>query len=127
MSFATLTNIATALFCAAVLVQSVRMMRSLKAVKDGALTQVVEALDKSTAQARAVLSEMKATLGSECIANARLVEEARALREELGVMIGIADASAERIVHASTAASGRQYAGQQAEDEGALAGAGQPA
>lgn len=105
MSFATLTNIATALFCAAVLVQSVRMMRSLRAVKDGALAEVVGALDKSTAQARAVLSEMKATLGGECVANARLIEEARAMREELGVMIGIADASAERIVDAAALAN----------------------
>jgi len=110
MNFATLTNIATALFCAAVLVQSVRMMRSLKVVKDGALTEMVDALDKSTAQARAVLSEMKAILGGEYIANAKLVEEARTMRDELGVMIGIADASAERIVDAASAANGRHSA-----------------
>ena len=100
MSFAVTTNIVTMLFCFAVLVQSVRMMRSLKTVKDGALTNVVEALDKSTAQARAVLSDMKETLRGDCAANARLVEQARVLRDELEMMIGIADASAERIVTA---------------------------
>ena len=33
MNFVACTNIATALFCAAVLIQSVRMMRSLKAMR----------------------------------------------------------------------------------------------
>ncbi|HEX8413717.1 MAG TPA: DUF6468 domain-containing protein [Sphingomicrobium sp.] len=105
MNFATLTNIATMAFCLAVLIQSVRMMRSLKAVKDGALTDVVGALDKSTAQARLVLGELKATLG-ECAANGRLLSESREMAEELGVMIGIANASAERIIEAAANANG---------------------
>jgi hypothetical protein len=99
MTFATLANIATMLFCLAVLVQSVRMMRSLRDMKDGTLTQVVEALDKSTAQARTVLSDLKATLG-ECAGAARGAAEAKELAEELGVMIGIADATAERLLQA---------------------------
>ena len=105
MNFATLTNIATMAFCLAVLIQSVRMMRSLKAVKDGALTDVVGALDKSTAQARLVLGELKATLG-DCAANNRLLLESKEMAEELGVMIGIANASAERIMEAAGNANG---------------------
>lgn len=101
MTLAILSNIATAIFCAAVLVQSVRMMRSLKAMNDGTLAQVVSALDKSTAQARVVLSDMKQTLAGDCAANARVVEEARTLREELAIIIGIADAAAERIAGAA--------------------------
>jgi ABC-type transporter Mla subunit MlaD len=88
------------IFCMAVLVQSVRMMRSLRTVKDGALTEVVTALEKATAGARSVLSEMKSTLGTDCAQHARLVEQARDLRDELSDMIGIADAACERVVNA---------------------------
>ena len=98
MNFAMLANVLTMIFCSAVLVQSVRMMRCLRTVKDGALTKTVEALEQATGQARAVLSDMKATLGGEYADNARLVEDARGLRDELSMMIGLADSAAERIV-----------------------------
>lgn len=98
MSFAVFTNLIVILLCAAVLVQSVRMMRSFRAVKDGGLQAVVAALDASTAQARAVLSDLKETLRTEAADNARIVAEGRAIREELSVMVGIANAVAERIV-----------------------------
>lgn len=100
MSFATLTNIATMLLCLAVLVQSVRMMRSLKAVRDGALTDMVGALDQSTHQARKVLSELRETLRGDAATVVRVVAEGRSMAEELSIMIGVADASAERIVEA---------------------------
>lgn len=106
MSFAVVTNIVTMIFCLAVLVQSVRMMRSLKSVKEGALTEVVGALDRSTAQARAVLSDMKATLG-ECAGGQRVVLEGKEMAEELSVMIGIANATAERLVEAASSANRR--------------------
>lgn len=104
MNFATMTNIVTILFCLAVLVQSVRMMRSLQSVKEGALTDVVEALDRSTSEAREVLGDLKLTLG-ECAANGRVVADGRDMAEELGVMIGIANATAERVVEAASAAN----------------------
>ncbi len=100
MNFALLANVLTMIFCMAVLVQSVRMMRSLRTVKDGALTEVVTALEKATSGARSVLSEMKSTLGTDCAQHARLVEQARDLRDELSDMIGIADAACERVVNA---------------------------
>lgn len=100
MSFSTFTNIVTMMFCAAVLVQSVRMMRAFNTVKEGPLPQVVEALDKSTAQARAVLSELKEALRKDGAANAKIVADGDAMREELSIMIGIANAAAERIVEA---------------------------
>jgi hypothetical protein len=71
MSIALLANVLTIILCMAVLVQSVRMMKSLRTVKDGALTQVVEALQIATVQARAVLSDMKHTLGTDCARHAR--------------------------------------------------------
>jgi ABC-type transporter Mla subunit MlaD len=100
MNFALLANVLTMIFCMAVLVQSVRMMRSLRTVKDGALTEVVTALENATSGARSVLSEMKSTLGTDCAQHARLVEQARDLRDELSDMIGIADAACERVVNA---------------------------
>lgn len=115
MTFATFANIVTMLFCIAVLVQSVRMMRSLKAVKEGALTDVVTALDKSTGQARAVLSDLKLTL-AECAGQGRTLDEAKEMAEELGVMIGIANASAERLLDASSQANRGAAAEDEADD-----------
>ncbi|MCX8476639.1 MAG: DUF6468 domain-containing protein [Sphingomonas sp.] len=119
MSFALLANVLTMIFCMAVLVQSVRMMRSLRTVKDGALTEVVTALEKATVGARAVLSEMKATLSTDCAQHARLVEQARGLRDELSDMIGIADAACERVVNAVSLANVvRSSEADEAEGEG---------
>jgi ribosomal protein S13 len=100
MSFAILANVLTIILCLAVLVQSMRMMRSLRTVKDGALTDVVKSLETATGLARAVLSDMKTTLSTDCARHARLVDQARDLRDELSDMIGIADSACERIVDA---------------------------
>ena len=116
MSFAILANALTMILCMAVLVQSVRMMRSLRTVKDGALTEVVTALEKATAGARSVLSEMKTTLGTDCAQHARLVDQARGLRDELSDMIGIADSACERVVNAVSLANAVRTA-ETAEDE----------
>jgi len=98
MTFVTLTNILVMMLCVAVLVQSVRLMRSFRNFSDGDLKLTVPALDKATGQARAVLSELKETLRADCAASARTLAEAETLREELSMMIGIANAAAERIM-----------------------------
>lgn len=121
MSIALFANVLTIILCVAVLVQSMRMMRSLRAVKDGALTDVVKALDHATVQARAVLSDMKQTLGTDCARHARLVEQARDLRDELSDMIGIADSACERIVSAVSLANALRVAGDEAAAEEAEA------
>jgi hypothetical protein len=69
---------------------------------------VVEALQIATVQARAVLSDMKHTLGTDCARHAQLVERARELRDELSLMTGIADAAAERIVNAVSMANAQR-------------------
>jgi len=114
MTFTLITNFACMILCCAVLVQSMRLMRSLRAVKDGSLGQVVQSLDKATGLARAVLSDMKVTLGRDAAANAATLDEAKAIRDELNVMIGIGDAIAERIASASSAANAKAP---EAEDE----------
>ncbi len=110
MSPAIVADVLTMILCTAVLIQSVRMMRSLRTVKDGALTQVVDALEKATGQARIVLSDMKKTLATDCAQHARVVEQARMLCDELSVMTGIADSACERIVTAVGLANGQRNA-----------------
>ncbi len=100
MTFATLSNIITMMFCIAVLVQSVRLIRALRAVKSDDFGAIISALDASTAEARAVLADLRETLRNECAANARVIASGTAMREELTVMSGIADSVAERIVEA---------------------------
>ena len=100
MSFSTVTNIMTMLFCTAVLVQSVRLMRCLKDVKGENFAEMVVALDTATSEARNVLADLRETLRVDCAANARVIASGTAMREELTVMAGIADAVAERIVEA---------------------------
>jgi len=107
MSFAVMTNVATMFCCAALVAQSVRLMRSLSVIKDGGLKEVVAMLDKATSEARTVLSELKLTLATDCVISTKLVEQAGTLRDELGVMIGIADAAAERIASAAADANSR--------------------
>lgn len=100
MNFSTFTNVITILFCSAVLFQSVRLLRCLREVKGDAFGAMVATLDSSTAQARSVLADLRETLRVDCAANARVIATGTAMREELTVMAGIADAVAERIVEA---------------------------
>lgn len=100
MTFATFTNIIVILVGGAVLVQSVRIMRSFQAVKNGGLKEMVAALDRATAQARSVLADLKETLRTEGAANARTVAQGENVRDELAVMVGIANAAAERMLEA---------------------------
>jgi hypothetical protein len=66
---------------------------------------------------------MKQTLGTDCARHARLVEQARDLRDELSDMIGIADSACERIVSAVSLANALRVAGEEAAAENAEASA----
>ena len=100
MSFTLMSNALTALLCIGVIVQSVRMMQCLRLVSDGQLGTMVGALDRATSQASTVLAGLRSTLSIDGAALAQDVIAARELREELTVLIGIADAMAERLVKA---------------------------
>ena len=101
MSFAVTTNLITIMLCLAVLVQSVRMMRGLDGMKTGQLSELVDALDQATNKARGVLSELKRELSTEGVANIRALEEGKEIRDELNLIVGIANAMAERLVEAA--------------------------
>jgi hypothetical protein len=104
MTFSVFTNFLVMMLCVAVLVQSVRMMRSLKAVKEGALKETVAALDNATREAKIVLGELKKTLQNDCAHNARTLVDGGKMLEELTMMIGIGNSVAERILEASDTA-----------------------
>lgn len=112
MSFVHVSEILMTLLCCAVLVQTMRLMRALRTLKDGSLSRVIDALDHATGQARMVLAEMKTTL-TNAAATSKVVADGRHMAEELGVMIGIADASAERLLEAASASS-RTHVGDEA-------------
>jgi hypothetical protein len=105
MSFATVTNIATMILCIAVLIQAVRLMRALETVRGGALTEMIAALDVSTLEARRVLARLTELMRGDLATTSRTLVEGKAMVEELAIMTGIANAVAERIVDAASAAS----------------------
>ena len=98
MNFPTLINLATILLCSGVLVQCWRMIRALERFRAADFPQTVAALQAATAQAEAVLQRMRATLSSEAEPKLRAIADATRVADELGVMIGIADASADRLL-----------------------------
>lgn len=103
MTYQIAANVLTMLLCTAVVVQSMRMMRSLNALKRNDLGQMVSALDQSTVQARLVLSELKGTL-TQYSSRAGDTARAKAISDELRMMIDIADSTAERLVDAAAVA-----------------------
>lgn len=115
MSFATFTNVIVILLCIAVLVQSVRLMRSFRAVQSGGLKEMVEQLDRAAGQARSVLGDLKQTLSTEGAANAHAVARGEEIRDELSVMVGIANAVVERIMEAAEANRTPEAAAQEVE------------
>lgn len=97
MNVTIMSQLLLAILCGGVIVQTVRLMQRLRMVADGRLGEAVTALDTATREARNVLSGLRQALGGDGAAVAREVMAARELSEELRVMIGIADAMAERL------------------------------
>jgi len=108
MTFASFTNIIVALLCAAVVLQSVRMMRNIQAMKSGDLADTIKSLDRATLQARTVLGDLKEVLRTDGAAYARNIASGEELRDELSVMVGIGNAVADRIMEAASATGERR-------------------
>jgi Domain of unknown function (DUF6468) len=106
MSLSLMSNLATMMLCIGVIVQAARMMRQLQAVKNSELGAVVTGLDKATAQAAMVLADIKRTLGTDGAALAQQLADGTELREELTMLIGIANSMAERLVEAGQTKAG---------------------
>lgn len=102
MTYAIMSQLLLGILCCGVMVQTVRLMRRLRLIADGRLGEAVSALDSATREARTVLAGLRQALGGDGAAVAREVMAARALSEELRVMIGIADAMAERLAESGS-------------------------
>lgn len=102
MTFATISNLVLTALCIVVVVQSLRMVKGIQAIRASSLDQGVAQLDAATARAGDVLTELKDVLGSVSAGQNRAIAEAQALRDELSVVVGIGNAVAERIVEAAS-------------------------
>jgi hypothetical protein len=114
MTFAICLNLVVSMLCAAVVLQSVRMMRNIREIKTGAFGETIKSLETATGQARSVLAELKAVLSTDGAASARTIASGETLREELSLMVGIGNAVADRIMEAAAAAEQRADAGARA-------------
>lgn len=97
-------NVVMAILSAAMLVQSIRLLRGFEQLRASGLNEVVRALQRATVEASAVLNELRHTLGSDIDASSRILEEAIAIRDELAMIVEMGDGTAERIVAAVDAA-----------------------
>ncbi|WP_395328441.1 DUF6468 domain-containing protein [Novosphingobium sp. BL-8H] len=101
MNTATMINFTLIPLCSAVMVQGWRIDRRMRAFRNAPLTEGVASLERATAQARAVLGELKRVLATDGMAQARTIADAEAMRDELADMVGIGNAVADRIVAAT--------------------------
>jgi hypothetical protein len=98
---ATMINFTLIPLCSAVMVQGWRIDRRMRAFRNAPLTEGVASLERATAQARAVLGELKRVLATDGMAQARTIADAEAMRDELADMVSIGNAVADRIVAAN--------------------------
>lgn len=103
MTFVTFSNAIMMLLCVAVIVQTLRMGKSIRELRSTPLGDSVTQLERATGQARAVLGELKTLLATDAMAQSRGAASGEELRDELSVMIGIGNSVADRIMEAVAA------------------------
>ncbi|WP_313433913.1 DUF6468 domain-containing protein [Novosphingobium sp.] len=101
MTFATTINAVLILVCLSVLVQSARMSRRLRTLRDTQLAEGVAQMERATGQARIVLGDLKRVLSTDGQAQATAIAAAEEIRDELTLMVGIGNAVADRIMEAA--------------------------
>ncbi|URD61381.1 DUF6468 domain-containing protein [Sphingomonas sp. KRR8] len=104
MSIATTVNLVLVILCLAVLVQCHRMMRSLDGFRRADLPGTAAALETATTEACRVLEQLRRLLSEETPSKLRALGEAERIGDELAVMIGIANASADRLLETAKTA-----------------------
>lgn len=101
MTFVTLSNLVLMLLCVVVVVQSLRMAKSIRDLRSSSLNDSVAQLDRAAGRAQVVLNEFKMLFATEGMAQNRMMASSEALRDELSVMIDMGNAVAERIMEAA--------------------------
>jgi hypothetical protein len=103
MTFVTFSNAMVMLLCVAVIVQTLRVSKSIRDLRATSLNDSVAQLERAAGQARAVLGELRTLLATEAVAQSRGAANSEALRDELAVMVGIGNSVADRIMEAVAA------------------------
>jgi len=103
MTFVTFSNAIMMLLCVAVIVQTLRMGKSIRDLRSTSLSDSVVQLERATGQAKMVLGELKTLLATDVMAQSRGAASGEELRDELSVMIGIGNSVADRIMEAVAA------------------------
>lgn len=103
MTFVTFSNAMVMLLCVAVIVQTLRVSKSIRDLRATSLNDSVTQLERATGQARAVLGELRTLLANEAVAQSRGAAKSEVLRDELAVMVGIGNSVADRIMEAVAA------------------------
>ena len=98
MDMSTAFNVILMILCAAVLVQTARLMRNIKALRSTDFKAMILAMDRSAEEARQVIVEMKETLGGCVAANNLSMKASQDLRDELSLITDLANAAADRII-----------------------------
>lgn len=119
MSFATITSLVTAILCIAVLVQCARVMRSLAAFRTADLPGTARVLDTATSGAHQVLNDLRNELDRGGKPTLKALADARSIADELGVMIGIGNATADRLL--DSARNSRRGGGEMTDQQGLAA------
>jgi len=103
-------NLVLVIACLCVLVQSVRMDRRIRTLRDNNLSEAVVRLDRATYQARLVLEDLRSVLANDVTVRAEGAAAADAMREELAMMVDIGNSVAERISDAAREAQAAEVA-----------------
>jgi hypothetical protein len=102
-------NAVLMLLCIAVLVQTARLMRSIRAIRSIDFKGTIVALDKSSEEARQVIQEMKEALSGCVLANKLALSKSQDLRDELSFMSDLANSSADRVIEAVEQHAGMRF------------------
>lgn len=121
LTAASAINLALVVLCIGVLVQSVRLDRRIKALRDNNLGEAVFKLDRATQQARLVLDDLRSVLANDVAARSDGAAAAEAMREELAMMVDIGNSVAERISEAAGEAQAAEVAARSRAARAALA------
>lgn len=109
-SLPTLMSALTIIFCLAVLVQAFRLDRRLKAVQTVEHSRMVEALDTASDRAEEVTRKLRDLLRSEAAGLQGELTKGRELADELVIMVGVADAAAERLANMKDSGAAQEHA-----------------
>ena len=97
MPVATVMNVLTMVLCCGVLLQSWRMSQLLKRFRTADFPAMVTGITGATEEAEAVLERLRALLANAAEPKLKAIATADRIADELGVMIGLANASADRL------------------------------